>query len=172
MQGSGRRIRLAAAIFGLLAALGGAEPARADPLESSADLDGLYLALGPLGGAIYHEGAWGAGFGGEVTVVRVAEREPVAALGAAVGGLRFADRDAGHLWADLSIGTRWPLDLAVGLSVGPTVEVDEVIPPRFGGHATIWLFVGVVPYLRVGAVETSGRFVELGVKLALPAIRL
>lgn len=147
-------------------------PALAEPLRSGADLNGVYLALGPVGSAILNEGSWGGGFGGEILLVRVTEQEPVAGLGIAVGGLRFSERKAGHLWGDLIIATNRPFDVAIGVSAGPTIEVDEVVPPRFGAHATVFVFAGVVPYVRVGAVEKSGGFVEIGVKLALPALRL
>ena len=146
--------------------------AHADPpLRAGADLDGVYLALGPVGSAVRTEGSWQGAFGGEITLVRVAESSLVAGLGMSLGGTRFSDRDAGRLWIDGLIATRRPLDLTVGLSVGATAEVDEVIPPRYGAHGTLWLFVGVIPYVRAGIVERAGGFVELGVKLAIPTVR-
>jgi hypothetical protein len=144
---------------------------RPGALPSAADLDGLYVAVGPVGSAISIEGAWTGGFGGELTVARVCERRALAAIGGAAGALRFAERDGGLVWVDALVGTRRLLGIPVGVSGGLAVQVDEVVPPRFGAHATLWVWAGVQPYVRVGELERSGRFVEAGVKIPLPAIR-
>jgi hypothetical protein len=157
-------------LAGLLCGLW-AGSARADRLDSSADLDGLYLAIAPVGAAVHTETAWDATFGGELMLARITERQTIAVLGLVVGGHRYSERNTGRLWLDGLVGTRRVLDLALGLSVGPTAEVDRVIPPRFGAQATLWAYVGVMPYLRVGAVEKSGTFFEIGLRIPLPALR-
>jgi hypothetical protein len=160
------------AIFTLVAGIAaGPAPAAAEKLRSTRDLDGIHLALGPVGSAVHTGGSWDGAFGGEISLTRVTERRPLAAIGLGIGGARFSERAAGRLWAELSVATRRPLDVPIGLSVGPTAEVDQVIPPRWGAQATLWVYAGVIPYLRVGGVEKSGRFVELGLKIPLPAIR-
>jgi hypothetical protein len=150
-------------------------PAAADDaprLRSTADLDGIYLALGPAGGAVYTRSSWDSGFGGEISLVRVREQEFLGALGLGIGGIRFATEDRGRIWADVQLGSRRPLGLGAGLNAGVTAELDAVIPPRWGAQATLWVFLGVLPYVRVGTIQQSGLFVDLGVKIALPVLRL
>jgi hypothetical protein len=150
-------------------------PAAADDaprLRSIADLDGVYLSLGPTGGAVHTQEGWDSSFGGEISLVRVRERDALGALGLGLGGIRFTATDRGRLWADVQLGSRRPLGLGAGLSAGVTTEIDAVIPPRWGAQATLWMFLGVIPYVRVGTVQQSGLFVDLGVKIALPVFRL
>jgi len=136
-----------------------------------ANLDGVYLALGPVAAVIHDPDGWDGAVGGELTVARVTEHRPVAALALTLGGARFGTHNAGRLWLEGMIGTRRLLGVVVGVAAGPTVEVDEQIPPRAGIQGSVWLYAGVLPYLRAGAVRDGGRFIEIGVKLSLPAFR-
>lgn len=145
--------------------------ASAEPLRSTADLDGVYLALGPVAAVVHDPEGWDGVFGGELTVARVTEHRPVAAVAINLGGARFGKRNAGRLWLEGMIGTRRLLGLAWGVAAGPTLEVDEQIPPRAGVQGSVWLYAGVLPYLRVGAVRDGGRFIEIGLKVSLPAVR-
>lgn len=154
-----------------MALAGSAGSAQADRLDSSADLDGIYLAIGPLGSALHAEDAWDAAFGGELTLARVTEQRPIAALALSVGGHRYSERDTGRLWIEGMAATRRVLDTPLGLALGPTVEVDRVIPARFGAQATLWAYVGVIPYMRLGTVAKSGTFFEIGLRIPLPAFR-
>ena len=43
--------------------------------------------------------------------------------------------------------------------------------PRLGGSVGLWAFIGVTPFVRVGAVEDLGTFAEIGVHIALPVYR-
>ncbi|HWN67773.1 MAG TPA: hypothetical protein VNM90_09030 [Haliangium sp.] len=131
-------------------------------------LDGTYLALGPIAAFVRQDGKWDGGFGGEISVVRVREREPLAALGLSVGALLLAEDDRGRLWGEILVGSRLA-GIHVGLGAGGGVEVDAV-QGRGAGHATVWIFTGVVPYARVGVVEEVGAFAEIGLKIGLPAV--
>jgi len=141
------------------------------PLRAAGDLDGLVLAVGPVGSAVHRDGAWDGTFGGEALLIRVREGAAVTALGVAVGGLRFAETEQGHLWLDLVTATNRPFGIAVGASAGVALEVDAVRPPRVGWQATVWAYAGVVPYIRAGRIDRSGGFVEVGLKIPLPAFR-
>jgi hypothetical protein len=59
----------------------------------------------------------------------------------------------------------------IGLSLGPVLELSDERHPRFGGSVGVWAFLGVTPYARVGFVDELGGFAELGLQIALPAIR-
>lgn len=148
-------------------------PARDDAAATTASLDGLYLALGPVAAAVYaaDDEVWDGGFGGELMVVRVRERAWLGAYGLAVGGERFVEAGNGRLWGDFLVATKRLLGVAVGVSAGLAVEVGDLQAPRFGWQTTIWSFAGVIPYVRVGSVEKSGTFVDAGLKIALPALR-
>jgi len=148
-------------------------PSRTEPLPRIADLDGVYVALGPVAAAVYSpdDDDWDGGFGGELMVVRVREHDLLGALGLAAGGVRFAEAGNGRLWADALVGTRTLWGLGLGLSGGLAVEVGDLQLPRFGWQATLWAYAGVMPYVRVGAVEKSGAFVDAGIKITLPALR-
>jgi hypothetical protein len=148
-----------------------ASDASADELQSTADLDGVYIALGPVASLVRVESEWDGAFGGELMLVRVTENHPIGALGLAFGGVAFAEREGGRLWADALVATNKTFGISTGLSLGPTVEVHEVTPPRWGGQATLWVYAGVIPYVRVGAVADAGTFVDIGIKISLPALR-
>lgn len=153
----------------------GAQPASrppADPtLPSPAKLDGVYLALGPVGALVHVEDDWDGAFGGEISLWRVRERAVVSAVGAALGGHKFSERDGGQVWAELLAAHRTVWGLAIGLGAGGTVALDEFRSPRWGAHGELWVFAGVIPYVRIGSVEASGAFLDFGVKIALPAVR-
>jgi hypothetical protein len=141
-------------------------------LPYTGDLDGDHLFLGPVGAAVQIEGAWDSAFGATVTWLRVRERRPLAVGGATVAASRYAARDGGRLWAEAAIGTRRiPGGVLVGASAGPAVELGTVQHPRWGATGSVWLFAGVVPFVRGGVVAEAGTWVELGVALQLPAHR-
>ena len=134
-------------------------------------LDGTYLALGPIAALVRAgeagEASWDGGFGGEIVLVRVREHEAVASLGISAGALRLTTEDRGRAWSEIMLGSRIA-GIHAGLGAGASVEIDEVRPPRWGGHATVWIFAGVVPYARMGVVEGGGPFAEIGIKIAFP----
>ena len=138
---------------------------RAD-LPSPADLDGWYLTIGPVGAASHVAGDWLSAFGLEASVVRVTEHGLPGAIGLCGGGVSYAGRAGGRLWAEIEVGLGSPLPL--GLGVGAAVEVDPVEPPRSGVEATLWAYAGLVPYVRVGTVKISGGFIEAGVMIKVP----
>lgn len=150
---------------------GASAPAQAAPAVRVTTLDGTYLALGPSAALVRTredgQASWDGGFGGEIALVRVREHEPVASLGIAAGALRLAAADRGRAWSELLLGSRIA-GIHAGLAAGASVEIDEVRPPRWGGHATVWIFAGVVPYARAGVVEGGGSFAEIGIKIAFP----
>lgn len=133
------------------------------------DLDGIYIWLGPLAAASRVAGSWDSTVGADLSVVRVREREPLGAIGVSVGASRWTERGGGRLWLDALAGTR--LGRMVGVSVGPLLELSELAHPRPGASAGLWAFLGVTPFVRVGAVHELGGFVEVGVHIALPVIR-
>lgn len=140
-------------------------------LQHTADnVDGLYLMLGPLGALYYLDRARQSTFGGQVVGLRVRERKPIATLGLAFGALRYTTADRGRAWVDLIVGTRIR-SVHVGVGIGPVLELDQVAPARVGGQASVWLFAGIIPYLRVGHVVETGTFLEMGLQLMLPARR-
>jgi hypothetical protein len=114
---------------------------------------------------------WDGTFGGEAQITRVREHQTISAMGLAIGGLRYAERTGGRLWGDL-VFAHDPGPITLGLSIGATVELDDLRVPRWGGQATLWVFAGALPYVRVAAVQDSGVVVDIGLKIALPALRL
>lgn len=141
------------------------------PRRLAGDLDGSYLALGPLAGLIYGDPDWNRGFGGELTLVRVRERAPIGAAGIALGGLRYSEGEGGRVWLDIYAGTRRIAGAMTGLGAGITAEISPIAHARWGGHASLWVFAGVIPFVRIGVVQKSGLYVDFGVKVALPALR-
>lgn len=150
------------------------EPAvPASNFRPSWDLDGTYLWIGPLGAASYTDDAWDSTIGGQLAIIRVRERRSLGAIGASFGGSLWTSRGGGRLWLDAVVGTRLgPGDgKMMGLSFGPILELSDERPPHAGGSVGIWAFLGVTPFARVGYVEKLGPFVEVGLHIALPAIR-
>jgi len=135
-------------------------------LPSPANLDGWYLTIGPVAAAARVAGSWWSAVGLEVSIVDVAEHALPAALGICGGGVSYAGRAGGRLWLEAEIAVARPIP--VGLGVGGAAEVDPVEPPRLGVEATVWLFAGLVPYVRVGTVKTTGGFVEAGLMVKIP----
>ena len=148
-------------------------PARRAPVvvetAPSWDLDGFYLWLGPSGAASRIDSAWDSTVGGDLSVVRIRERDLLGAVGVSVGGSRWTERGGGRLWLDAIAGTR--VGRMVGISAGPILELDELAHPRLGGSVGIWAFLGVTPFVRAGIVDKAGGFIEIGVHIALPVLR-
>jgi len=151
-------------------------PARRGPvsvgpgnLRPSWDLDGWYLWLGPTAAGTHVEGEWDSTVGGHVALVRVRERERVGAIGVMAGATTWTERGGGRIWLDGVAGTR--ILRMVGVSAGPLVELAELAHPRIGGSVGLWAFLGVTPFVRVGAVQDLGAFAEIGVHIALPVYR-
>lgn len=139
-------------------------------LPPSWDLDGLYLWLGAIGAASHVDARWDSTFGLEATVTRVREREPLGVIGVSLGGSRWTERGGGRMWLDGVVGTR-VFGRMMGASLGPFVELSEIAHPRLGGSIGVWAYAGIAPFVRVGAVTDLGMFAELGVHIALPALR-
>jgi hypothetical protein len=153
----------------VLFALGAAAAARGDELRSPSDLDGIYLTLGPVGAASRVADSWYSAVGGELSIVDVVEHRFPAALGVSGGGVSYAGRAGGRLWLEAESGISRPLPM--GLGIGVAAEVDRVRPPRLGPEATLWIYWGIVPYVRIGTVRETGSFVEAGLMLKIPARR-
>lgn len=139
-------------------------------LPPSWDLDGTYLWLGPVGAASHVQGQWDSTIGGDATLVRVREHEPLGALGASFGGSRWTARGGGRLWLDALAGSELGGHM-IGVSAGPLVELSDEAHPRVGGSIGLWAFFGVAPFVRIGAVSGLGGFAEIGLHLTLPVLR-
>lgn len=142
----------------------------ASGIEQS-ELRSHFLVIDLVGSAVRTEGNWDSGFGGAVGVGGLCGGCALAGWAASVGAMGFSERSGGQIYADLAAGTRWPTGVLMGISGGPLVELDELRRPRLGAAASIWLFAGVVPYARVGAVERGGPFLDVGLQIPLPAWR-
>ena len=134
------------------------------------NLDGVYLMLGPLGALSYLDRVAQSTFGGQLVVLRVREQTPIATAGITFGALRYTTADRWRTFAELAIGTR-VRSTHVGMGIGPVLEVDRVAPGKLGGQVTLWVFAGVIPYVRAGHIAGTGSFAEFGVQLMLPARR-
>ena len=139
-------------------------------LRNSADLDGTYVWLGPVGAASYVDSQWDSTFGVDASVVRVREHELVSEIGGSLGLVAWTARGGGRLTADLLVGTS-SLGVPLGLTAGPLVELNDYAHPRVGGSVGVWGFALVTPFARVGVVESLGTFAEIGVHIALPVFR-
>jgi hypothetical protein len=154
-----------------------ASTADADPdppkaaLRSVSDLDGLHLFVGPIGAATFVEDTWDSAWGGNVALIRVREHAWLGTAGAWIGAAHYGATDGGRVWIEGVAGSRRVLGRMIGVGGGPVVELSDQRHPRLGGQASIWCFAGVVPYARVGVLEASGSFVELGVSLSIPTLR-
>jgi hypothetical protein len=138
-------------------------------LPPSWDLDGTYLWLGPIGAASFLD-RWDSTFGAEAAVVVVREGAALGLAGASVGASRWTVRGGGRVWIDGIFGTRL-LGRMMGASIGPILELSNVVHPKLGASIGVWGFVGITPFARVGAVTDLGMFAELGVHIALPVLR-
>jgi hypothetical protein len=141
------------------------------PRSAGADEPDHFLALAAIGSAVRVEGAWDGAWGGEVGFGQMRDAPVLSAWAASVGLVGFTARSGGRLWSELTVGTRWPTGTLVGIGAGPAVELDRIRTPRWGGQVTVWAFAGVVPYARVGALDPGGVFVDVGLRIAFPAVR-
>ena len=154
-------------------------PARSGPpvsggpsgFRDSSDLDGFYLWLGPTGAATHLDIGWDSAFGGDLAALRIHEHALLGAVGGDLGFSKYTAHAGGKLWLDGVIGTRLAGRTMVGLTAGPLLEVSDLQHPRVGASAGAWAFVGVTPFVRVGVVNESGTFVEIGVRVVLPVFR-
>lgn len=152
------------------------EPLPADALTSN--LDGVYLMIGVEGGPIRIDSSWDSSVGGHLGIVSYSERRRVSLVGLDLGMTQYGERSGGRAWIAPAIGTR--LGLLFGVSAGVAAEWEpfarergeSTLPsPRLGAMATAWVFAGVVPYVGVGRFVQTGTYIEMGVRLSLPAIR-
>lgn len=150
---------------------GGPAAGRPTALRAAADLDGLHLFVGPNGAATHIGGGWDSAWGGHLALVRVREHARLGAAGVWLGGAHYAATDGGRLWLEGLAGTRRMLGRMIGVGAGPVVELGQLHHPRVGAQGSIWCFVGVVPYARLGVLDASGPFVEVGVSLSIPTLR-
>lgn len=116
------------------------------------------------------DSAWDAAFGGEAGLYRIDARRRLIALGLATGGVWYSAREGGRVWVHGELGLSL-LGRVIGISAGPTVELDDERPPRWGAQGSLWVFAGVIPYLRIGAVQDTGAFFEAGIRISLPTLR-
>lgn len=142
----------------------------APSLPSTANLDGFYVWLGPVGAASHVAGQWDSTFGAEAAVVVVHEDAPIGTAGITAGASRWSERGGGRVWVDGLVGTHI-FGHMLGASLGPIVELADLAHPRFGGSVGVWGFAGITPFARVGSVQDLGMFAEVGIHIALPAIR-
>ncbi|HET7504652.1 MAG TPA: hypothetical protein VFK02_26705 [Kofleriaceae bacterium] len=134
------------------------------------DLDGTYLWLGPIGAASHIDARWDSTFGGDAAFIVIHERERLGALGIDLGASRWTARGGGRVWLDGLAGTALAGRM-MGVSLGPLLELSEIAHPRLGASIGMWAFVGITPFVRVGAVSNLGFFAELGIHIALPVLR-
>lgn len=166
--------RAAWGLFSLALLVGGdaaADPAPVPRLRASSDLDGVHVWVGPIGAATHVDGTWDSAWGGTVAALRIRERAALGAVGVWLGGAHYALRDGGRVWIDGVAGSRRLGGKMLGVAAGPVVELGDLHHPHVGAQTTIWCFAGVVPYARLGVLEASGPFVEVGISLSVPALR-
>jgi hypothetical protein len=146
--------------------------ARAEqPPPSPSEMDGVHVTIGPVGAVTHIEDSWYSAAGAELSLVYLREHCLPAAVGLAGGGISYAGRDGGRLWLEAEVAFNRPLPFGIGVSGGVVAEVDPVAEPRYGVQGTLWVFAGVIPYVRAGTVDVSGDFVEIGVMVKIPAVR-
>lgn len=134
-------------------------------------LDGWVLWLGPTLAWQWRKDDGDSLVGVELALTRIRQRCGVALWGASVGAARFAERDAGRIWAVAALGTRRPFGVMIGATAGPVVELAELARPKVGGVVGAWVALGVVPYARVALLADGTASAELGLELALPLRR-
>ena len=131
------------------------------------DLDGTYLTAGPVAGALAIQDTWNSAVGAELSLVRLREGQFPALLGVSVGGVVFDSAPGLRSWAEVELGIdRWPVKF--GVSAGLAAQFDRVVPPHFGAQATLWVFAGIVPYVRIGVLEELGSYFEAGLMIKIP----
>jgi hypothetical protein len=146
------------------AAGGGAAEPKTEP-------DSHFVALTVLGSAVRIERNWDSGFGGELLVGGLTDRTALAAWAAGFDLIAYSERGGGRASLEGAVGTRWPTGLLIGVAAGPVAELDDFRRPRLGGQISLWAFAAVVPFVRLGTVEKSGSFVDVGVRIPLPVWR-
>ncbi len=150
------------------AAAGGPEAAAAN----SASRINISVALDLALTYALADEAWDRSYGGEISLSRRQPSAPLALIGVGLGGARATRADATRgwrVWLDVAAATRMR-GLLWGIAVGPGVDLSPIRRARWRGHATLWIFAGVVPYVRAGVIQEDGIFTELGVQVVLPAI--
>jgi hypothetical protein len=123
-----------------------------------------------VGAASVVDADWDSTFGGDLVVVRIREREPLATIGFDAGAALWSERSGGRIWLDVIAGTRLGPRI-YGISAGPIIEFAELQHPRYGASVGVWGFFGITPFARIGAVQELGAFVDVGVHIALPVFR-
>ena len=146
-------------------------PSAPTPTATTGNLNGVYVLLGVAVAATRLDSEWDSTAGGHLTVAHNRESRAATLMGIDIGLSQFGALAGGRAWVSPVVGTRafGPL---VGLSAGVTARWDRTLPPKWGGFASAWIFAGVVPYVTVGRLEDVGTFVEGGLRLTLPALRL
>lgn len=140
----------------------------------SSNIDGRYITIGPHGSATRLEDTWDTSFGGEVGFARIKECNRLGALGFTIGVSGYGERDGGRVFATTFVGTRrwspwaWP---ALGVSAGIVFETDPVADAEPGYFGEVWAYLAVTPYARIGWVRGTGTFVDIGLRIPLPAFR-
>ncbi len=159
------------AVAAFIVALTGSAVAGPEPgITLQANLDGTYVHLGPAVGVGDTEAGIDTFAGGAVSLTRLREGDLLGLVGGRIAAARWTERDAGRIDGDLVVGTR-RLGLLMGVAGGPILDLSSDHHPRIGGSARIWCYAGVVPYLRIGVIAASGRFIEAGLELPLPVWR-
>jgi len=146
-----------------------AEPARAVVPALQGDLDGVYVHLGPQAAAVRRGGVWDSVVGGELSVLRMREDDGLALVGGRVYAGRWTEALGGRIGVDAVAATR--LGVLVGVAGGPLLDVGAQHHPHVGASIAIWCYAGVVPYVRVGVIDSSAGFIEAGLELPLPLWR-
>jgi hypothetical protein len=140
-------------------------------LRPTWDLDGLYLWLGPVGAVGREAAVWDSTFGGDLSLVRIRERETLAAVGVTLGASKWTTHDGGRIWLDGLVGSEPVGNVVIGLSAGALLELDQLSAPRIGGSVGLWAYDAIAPYARVGYIDGLGGFVEFGLHIPLPVYR-
>jgi hypothetical protein len=107
--------------------------------------------------------------GGELSIVRVHEREALSVIGGRLIAGRWTAAVGGRIGLEAVAAT--DLGAIVGVAAGPLVDLGDLHHPRIGGSVAIWCYAGVVPYVRVGVIDSSGGFIEAGLEIPLPVWR-
>jgi hypothetical protein len=152
-------------------AIAGGAGAMQAPARSETESRSHFVAVVLLGSAVRSEGQWDSAFGGELSAGALCDRCSVAAWAASAGFVGFSRGSRARVSASAAVGTRRVTGLLIGLAGGPVVELDDERRPRAGAEGSLWAFAGVVPYVRVGAVQKGGLFVDIGLRIPLPAGR-
>ncbi len=144
---------------------------KAHSMVSTQSLDGFYLLLGVGLAATRIDEKWDSMVSGQLTAAHFREKKTLSVLGIDLGLSQYGKRQGGRAWLAPLIGTSH-IGPLIGFSAGMGVEWDPVIPPKKGVFVSIWMFTGVVPYLTMGRHQRVGTFIEGGLRLSLPTVRL